>query len=106
MRWMPRPVLSFGKVSVLLGLIARRNPDAAYNKKNQDTKLYFLIFIPIHPQQKLPPSRVRSCSQMEFVDLVQGDHALQYDSGWSPGQDINYVRLARDLKTQFFNTLT
>ncbi|GFY47596.1 uncharacterized protein TNIN_289941 [Trichonephila inaurata madagascariensis] len=48
----------------------------------------------------------RSWSQMQFVDLVQGDHALQYDSGWSPGQDINYVRLARDLKTQFFNTLT
>lgn len=26
--------------------------------------------------------------------------------GWPPGQDVNYARLARDLKTQFFSTLT
>ncbi|CAL1294403.1 unnamed protein product [Larinioides sclopetarius] len=48
-----------------------------------------------------------SWSQMQFLDLVQGEHGgMQYDSGWPPNQDINYVRLARDLKTQFFSTLT
>ncbi|GIZ03045.1 uncharacterized protein CEXT_344091 [Caerostris extrusa] len=47
-----------------------------------------------------------SWSQMQFVDLVQGEHGLQYDSGWPSNQDINYVRFNRDLKTQFFNTLT
>lgn len=27
-------------------------------------------------------------------------------SGWPPGQPLNYMRMARDLKTQFFQTLT
>ncbi|KAG8198587.1 hypothetical protein JTE90_026485 [Oedothorax gibbosus] len=47
-----------------------------------------------------------SWAQMQFMDLVQDEQGLNYDSGWPPGQELNYARLARDLKTQFFSTLT
>ncbi|KFM59402.1 hypothetical protein X975_13525, partial [Stegodyphus mimosarum] len=48
----------------------------------------------------------RSWSQMHLLDLMPSEQGLNYDSGWPPNQNVNYMRLARDLKTQFFNTLT
>ncbi|GBM58397.1 hypothetical protein AVEN_63763-1 [Araneus ventricosus] len=69
---MPRPVLLLGKVSVLLGLIARRNSDAAYNKKNQDTQLYFLLFSPIHPSPAKAASIPSSNSSKRAVSFKPG----------------------------------
>ncbi|XP_054709546.1 uncharacterized protein LOC129219244 isoform X2 [Uloborus diversus] len=58
----------------------------------------------------------RSWSQMQLMDLMPNEYGLNYDSGWPPGQAsqagqafgqaFNYMRLARDLKSQFFSSLT